>query len=45
MNASLISDLGVMSRVEGLLASVGPVAGLKVVDVGCGEGQVARAFA
>jgi ubiquinone/menaquinone biosynthesis C-methylase UbiE len=45
MDASLIPDLGVMSRIDGLLASVGPIAGLRVVDIGCGEGQVARAFA
>ena len=45
MSASLIPDLGVMSRIDGLLASVGSVAGLRIVDVGCGEGQVARAFA
>jgi ubiquinone/menaquinone biosynthesis C-methylase UbiE len=45
MTSTLIPDLGVMSRIDGLLASVGSVAGLKVIDVGCGEGQVARAFA
>jgi ubiquinone/menaquinone biosynthesis C-methylase UbiE len=45
MDATLIPDLGVMSRIDGLLASIGPVAGFKVVDIGCGEGQAARAFA
>ena len=45
MDASSIPDLGVMSRIDGLLASVGPIAGLRVVDIGCGEGQVACAFA
>ena len=34
-----------MSRIDGVLAAVGSVAGLKVVDVGCGEGQVAKALA
>ncbi len=42
MTLSPSVDLGVMSRVEGLLAAVGPVEGLRVVDVGCGEGQIAR---
>jgi ubiquinone/menaquinone biosynthesis C-methylase UbiE len=45
MTDTLIPDLGVMTRIDGLLASVGAVAGLRVIDIGCGEGQVARAFA
>ncbi len=45
MTLSPSVDLGVMSRVEGLLAAVGPVEGLRVVDVGCGEGQIARRLA
>lgn len=39
------SDLGPMSRIEGLLAAIGPVAGKRVIDIGCGEGQIARALA
>jgi ubiquinone/menaquinone biosynthesis C-methylase UbiE len=38
-------DLGTLSRIAGLLAAIGPVAGLRIVDVGCGEGDVARALA
>ena len=38
-------DLGTMSRIEGVLTAVGPVAGKTVVDIGCGEGEVAKAFA
>jgi len=45
MNEASIPDLGVMSRLDGILLSVGPVAGLRVIDIGCGEGQVARALA
>jgi len=40
-----VHDLGLMSRIDGLLTSVGPVAGKRVIDIGCGEGQVAQAFA
>jgi len=38
-------ELGVMTRVEALLAAVGPVLGEQVIDIGCGEGQLARALA
>jgi SAM-dependent methyltransferase len=38
-------DLGVMTRMEGILAAAGTVTGLHVVDIGCGEGEVARALA
>jgi ubiquinone/menaquinone biosynthesis C-methylase UbiE len=34
-----------MPRVDGILVSVGSVAGMRIVDVGCGEGQVARTLA
>ena len=34
-----------MARIDGVLAAVGPVAGRMVIDIGCGEGEVARAFA
>jgi SAM-dependent methyltransferase len=40
-----VSDLGVKSKLEALLATVGPVAGLRVIDIGCGEGGLARALA
>jgi ubiquinone/menaquinone biosynthesis C-methylase UbiE len=45
MPVTLIPDLGIMTRIEGLLASIGSVTGMRVIDIGCGEGQVARAFA
>jgi ubiquinone/menaquinone biosynthesis C-methylase UbiE len=38
-------DLGVKSHRDALLATVGAVAGLRVIDVGCGEGRMARALA
>lgn len=34
-----------MTRAEHLLALLGDVSGKRVVDIGCGEGQIARAFA
>ncbi|MDB5393609.1 MAG: hypothetical protein JWM91_1115 [Rhodospirillales bacterium] len=45
MTPTLIPDLGVMSRFDGLLAAVGPVARMRIIDIGCGEGQVAHALA
>jgi ubiquinone/menaquinone biosynthesis C-methylase UbiE len=39
------SDLGEMGRIEGLLAALGPVAGKRIIDIGCGEGQIARGLA
>lgn len=39
------TDLGILSHVDALLATVGPVAGLRIIDIGCGEGQLARALA
>jgi ubiquinone/menaquinone biosynthesis C-methylase UbiE len=45
MTKSFTSDLGVQSDVDALLATVGPVDGLHIIDVGCGEGQLARALA
>ena len=38
-------DLGVKSHLEALLATVGPVARLRVIDIGCGEGELTRAVA
>jgi ubiquinone/menaquinone biosynthesis C-methylase UbiE len=40
-----IRDLGARSHLEALLDTVGPVQGLRVIDLGCGEGQLARALA
>jgi ubiquinone/menaquinone biosynthesis C-methylase UbiE len=40
-----IRDLGAVSHVEALLETVGPVDGLHVIDIGCGEGQLTRALA
>ncbi len=40
-----MNDLGVQSHLDALLATVGPVDGLQIVDVGCGEGQLSRALA
>jgi ubiquinone/menaquinone biosynthesis C-methylase UbiE len=49
MTASLaespILDLGAQSHLDALLATVGPVQGLRVIDIGCGEGQMPRALA
>jgi ubiquinone/menaquinone biosynthesis C-methylase UbiE len=45
MAESSISDLGARSHLDALLATVGPVDGLNIIDVGCGEGQLARALA
>jgi ubiquinone/menaquinone biosynthesis C-methylase UbiE len=38
-------DLGVKSHLDALLATVGAVAELRVIDIGCGEGQMVRALA
>ncbi len=38
-------DLGVVSHIDALLTTVGPVAGLRIIDVGCGEGRLTRALA
>ena len=45
MTGPIPKDLGVMPRVAGVLKAIGPVAGLRVVDIGCGEGQVAASLA
>ena len=37
--------LGAVSHLDALLTTVGPVAGLRIIDIGCGEGQLARALA
>ena len=38
-------DLGPVSHLDALLATVGPVAGLRILDIGCGEGGLSRALA
>jgi SAM-dependent methyltransferase len=38
-------DLGAKSHLDALLATVGPVEGMRVIDIGCGEGQLTRALA
>ena len=45
MTEPLIRDLGAKSHLDALLATVGTVEGLGVIDIGCGEGQMARALA
>ena len=40
-----VRDLGIKSHVDALLAAVGAVDGLRVIDIGCGEGRMARALA
>jgi len=41
----MIDDLGCCSHVDALLAAVGPVAGLAVADIGCGDGALGRELA
>jgi ubiquinone/menaquinone biosynthesis C-methylase UbiE len=40
-----IHDLGAKSHLDALLTTVGPVQGARVIDIGCGEGQMTRALA
>lgn len=39
------TDLGQSTHLDALLATVGPVAGLAIADIGCGEGALDRALA
>ncbi len=39
------AELGTLSRMEGVLAALGDVTDKHVVDIGCGEGAMARALA
>jgi SAM-dependent methyltransferase len=43
--ASPFLDLGAQSHLDALLATVGQVQRLRVIDIGCGEGQMTRALA
>jgi ubiquinone/menaquinone biosynthesis C-methylase UbiE len=45
MSQNEAGDLGVKTHLEALLEAVGPVTGLAIFDIGCGEGQLARALA
>jgi ubiquinone/menaquinone biosynthesis C-methylase UbiE len=45
MAESFIRDLGTVSDIDALVATVGPVAGLRIIDIGCGEGRLTRALA
>jgi len=38
-------DLGAKTHLDALLETIGPVSGLDIVDVGCGEGHLTRALA
>ena len=44
-DASIISNLGAISHLDALMATVGPIDGLRVLDIGCGEGHLTRALA
>lgn len=45
MTESSTCDLGAVSHLDALLATVGPVTGLRILDIGCGEGALSRALA
>jgi ubiquinone/menaquinone biosynthesis C-methylase UbiE len=38
-------NLGALSHLDALLATIGPVAGLRILDIGCGEGGLSRTLA
>jgi ubiquinone/menaquinone biosynthesis C-methylase UbiE len=40
-----MTDLGVRAHTDAMLAALGPVAQLDVLDIGCGEGQTSRDLA
>jgi len=41
---SVASDLGAVSHLDALLATVGSVDGLRILDIGYGEGNLSRAL-
>jgi ubiquinone/menaquinone biosynthesis C-methylase UbiE len=41
----MINDLGRVSHIDALFTAVGPVAGLAIADIGCGEGALGRELA
>jgi ubiquinone/menaquinone biosynthesis C-methylase UbiE len=43
--AASVQDLGAKSHLDALLATVGSVEGMRIIDIGCGEGQLTRALA
>lgn len=43
--AEPVTDLGIRAHVDAVLEALGPVAGLDLIEVGCGEGQDARVIA
>ena len=45
MTSSSMSQLGICSRKEGLLAALGPVEGKRIIDIGCGQGEIAQYLA
>jgi ubiquinone/menaquinone biosynthesis C-methylase UbiE len=45
MAEAFTCDLGAKSHLDALLETIGPVSGLDIVDVGCGEGHLTRALA
>jgi ubiquinone/menaquinone biosynthesis C-methylase UbiE len=45
MTETPIRDLGAKSHLDALVAMVGEIEGLRVIDIGCGEGHMARALA
>jgi ubiquinone/menaquinone biosynthesis C-methylase UbiE len=45
MASSENEQLGIMPRLEGLLAVLGSVSGKRIIDIGCGEGEIAKGLA
>jgi SAM-dependent methyltransferase len=43
--AASVQDFGAKSHLDALLATVGSVEGMRIIDIGCGEGQLTRALA
>lgn len=41
----MVNNFGAVSHLDALLATVGPVDGLRILDIGCGEGHLTRALA